>query len=1018
LSARDESSLIELARRYESRLAMPADAGDAGPSGIGDICFTANAGRSHFGCRLAITGATAGDLRRGLAAYRGGQAMPALAIGECDASRRPRIAFLFTGQGAQHAGMGRLLYETSPVYRRTLDYCAARLKTSMARGLLEVMFAPADDTPIDDTLYAQPLTFVHEYALAQLWRSWGIEPLAVLGHSLGEYVAACVAGVLSLDDALGLVAQRARLTAALPPGGAMAAVFAPEARILAEVAASGAALAVAAFNGPEHFVLSGPRDQLDAALGRLEAAGIRVRRLRVSYAAHSPLVEPVLPDFAVALKSVAFKAPTMTLVSNLTGDVADLDRLGRPQYWLDHLRMPVRFSRSMQTLRGLGITHCIEIGAHPVLLGMGADCVGANEMEWLPSLRRDRTDWLDLLESLQRLYVGGADVDWAAFDRPYARQRVALPTYPYRRRRHWMDQVGSAVAAPATASRRWARLSAALQRQSECGPLDLNAASYAAKWDCLARLTSAHAIRTLREAGLFRVAGERFSTDEVLARAGIAGTYRRLVQRWLDRLAADGVLALDSGSFVATAPLPEPDLPALWAEAQQRFVDNQPLLAYVRHCGDLVGQVLRGAESPLETLFPGGSFQLAEDLYERSTTMRYANGMAAAALQTLADTLGQGQRLRILEIGAGTGGTTAALLPVLSDEGCHYRFTDVSDVFLEQAERRFGMYYFVEYGRFDLDLDAAGQGYPARSFDVIVSANAVHASKDLRRALSRLHELLAPGGMLLLVESTTHMAWFDMTTGLIEGWQHFEDDLRADDPLLAPHAWIGALADAGFEVAQAWPAAGSSAEVLGQHVVVARVAGEPGMGSAVIETATAGIPKRAASGAEADKEQAAAFRRLLLETLAADRLEMLREFVRGRVMRVLRLDASEKPDRNHRLMDLGFDSLMAVQLRNLLSAGLGLEQPLAATLMFDHPTIDALAAYLLERLAPALADTGPRAGSHAVPDTVSDIAANAGAGKVSPGAESPQPAMLGADAVAAMSDQQIEALLLERLDSQ
>lgn len=989
LSARDEPSLAELVRRYEARLATEDESAD-----LADLCYTANAGRSHFACRIAVAGASAGDLRSGLHAFGAGGNHAGLAVGRCDPSSRPRVAFLFTGQGAQHAGMGRLLYESSPLYRRTLDYCATRLDPLLERGLLDVMFAPADATPIDDTTYAQPLMFAHEYALAQLWRSWGIEPVAVLGHSLGEYAAACIAGVLSLDDALALVAERGRLNGKLPPGGAMAAVFASEERVRGELEGGDGSVTIAAVNGPEHVVLSGERATLEATLGRLEGAGVRVRPLRVSFAAHSPFVEPVLAEFGKALAAADYQAPAIALVSNVTGAVANRDVVGHPDYWLAHLRQPVKFYESMQTLADMGITHCIEIGPHPVLLGMGAECIPGSQVEWLPSLRRDREDWLDLLESLQRLYVDGAEVDWQAFDRDYQRRRVALPTYPFRRRRHWMDLVGQTVAPRVSAAGRWTQMSTALQFQSERGPLELNVMSYPEKWDCLARLTSAHAIRTLREAGLFATVGERHGIDEVLTTAGIGSTYRHLVQRWLERLASEGLLRAEAEAFVATAPLPEPDLPALWAEAHRRFADNQPLLAYVRHCGGLVGKVLTGVESPLETLFPGGSFELAQGLYERSTTMRYVNGLAAAALEALANARPEGRKLRVLEVGAGTGGTTAALLPLLPADGVRYHFTDVSDVFLDQAQMRFEDYPFVEYGRFDVDLDPAEQGYPAGAFDVIVSANAVHASKNLRVALERLHALLAPGGVLMLVESTTHMAWFDMTTGLIEGWQHFEDDLRQDNPLLAPDAWIGALLDSGFDEAQAWPAAGSSAEALGQHVLVARVAGEPGLQTGSSDSVTAATPGPARTGATAEKEQADAFRQRVLETLPADRLESLRDFVRDRVVRVLRLDAAEPPGRNHRLMDLGFDSLMAVQLRNALGSGLGLGQPLPATLMFDYPTIDALAAHLLERLDPPAGARGEP------PETGADRT----------------PEVLGTARVAAMSDDEIEALLIERLD--
>ncbi len=539
-------------------------------------------------------------------------------------------------------------------------------------------------------------------------------------------------------------------------------------------------------------------------------------------------------------------------------------------------------------------------------------------------------------------------------------------------------------------------MTSALAREAERGPLDLNAASYTEKWSLLERLTTANALEVLRERGAFATAGETRTLDEVLAATGIRASYKHLVQRWLERLVAKGALRADGASFTAPAPLGAPgsagavDLLALWEEGERAFADNAPLFAYFRHCCGLAGKILVGAESPLETLFPGGLFDLAEGLYERSSTMRYINGLAAAAFEALGASTPKGRALRVLEVGAGTGGTTSSLLPILPADRTKYVFTDVSDLFLDRARERFRAYPFVECRRFDADKDFGAQGFEPGSFDAIVSANAVHATVDLRLALRRLRELLAPGGVLVLVESTVHLAWFDITTGLIEGWQHFADDLRTDNPLLAPETWKTALKDAGFEEAGAWPEAASGANALGQHVVVARVAGDAAAVATSAMATTA--PAAATRGGEAPRAPSAELRARLLDAVPSERLALLRDFVRGQVMAILRLDADRTPGRNDRLMDLGFDSLMAVQLRNSLSKGLGFDRPLPATTMFDYPTIDALSGRLSELLAPA--------------PTV--VATPAAAGLPAP--------MLGAEAVAAMSDDEVEAALLKRLE--
>lgn len=990
LSARTDAALAELARRYVQALSSSTVP-------LADLCFTANAGRSHFSHRLAVRGETAAQMVEGLNAFIEGREHELLATGHTEGAMRPQVAFLFTGQGAQYVGMGRALYARSPVFRAALDACDAALKPHLDRGLLELIFAePGTASPINETAYAQPVTFAIEYALATLWRSWGVEPVALVGHSLGEYAAACVAGAISLEDGLRLVAARGRFTHALPADGAMAAVFAPEAVVTEALAGAQDGLTIAAYNGPAHHVISGPRSSVEAVTARLVGQGLRVKPLLVPHAAHSALIEPALPHLREVLDSVPFSSPRIALVSNLTGGFVGLDEIGHADHWLQHMRQPVRFAQAMQLLLSQGITHFIEVGPHPVLLGMGAECAAGAPIEWLPSLHRERPDAPDLLEGLQRLYVAGADIDWAAFDAPYARRRVAAPTYPFRTQRHWMDIVNQAPALQLGTGQRWAGVSTALDRQANNGPLDLNVASYPAKWACLQRVTTAHAVQTLREAGLFLRTGESHTLDGVMQMAHIGPSYRHLVARWLDSLVGSGALRIQGDAFVAETPLPEPPLQALWAEADALFSDNQPLLAYVRHCGSLVAPVLLGRESPLETLFPQGSFDLAEGLYERSATMRYINGLAASAFEAMAATVPAGRRLRVLEVGAGTGGTSSAVLAALPPDRTGYHFTDVSDVFLDRARTHFAAYPFVTFGTYDMDKDAVAQGYAPHSFDAIVSANAVHASKDLRAALQTLRGLLAPGGLLVLVESTTHLPWFDMTTGLIEGWQHFADDLRTDNPLLPPETWVRALRDAGFDEAGSWPPAGSAAEAMGQHVIVARVPGEAVAGLGTAATAETQAPSARANPAVAQQEQAEALRQRVADALPGERVEVLRDFVRDRVVRVLRLDRNEPPGRHDRLMDLGFDSLMAVQLRNQLGAGLGLDKPLPATLMFDYPTIDALAGHLLSRLAPP-APSAPAA-------TGMEVA--------------PAPLVLGEAAVAAMSDADIEALLLDRLGKQ
>jgi acyl transferase domain-containing protein/SAM-dependent methyltransferase len=978
LSARDDGAMAERIADQRKQLAE-----DVPQPALADMCFTVNAGRSHFARRVAVHGTSAAELDTALAAWQRGETHPALTAGTVGAEA-PRVAFLFPGQGPQYVNMGRALYDGAPVFRASFDACCDALDPLLPRPLRTVIFAPEGSvTPLDETAYAQPAMFAMEIALAALWRSWGIEPVAVMGHSFGEYAAACVAGAITVSDAARMVAARGRLAQTLPRDGGMTVIEAGEPDVAAAISRNGGRVSIAAVNGATNTVISGEQSAVDAIASAFVATGARVKALRVSHAFHSPLIEPVLDRFEREIENVKFAEPRVALISNLSGRLADGSLIIHSSYWRRHMREPVRFADSIRALAALDITCYIEMSPHPVLLGMGSESVTGGL--WLPSLREGRDDWTVMFESLQALYCSGASVSWDGLDRGLRRRRVALRGYPFQRKRHWIDL---APPAPSVSSaERWTRLADTLDRQSHRAPLGLDVDSYPAKYACLARLTTGYAVATLRKAGLFVKTGERHTVESVLSRAGISATYRHLLRRWLEGLVARGLLERDGDAFRAAQPLPDPDLAGLWAEAEVALDDNRPLLDYVRHSATLVSDVLGGRESPLETLFPGGSFDLAESLYERSAMMVYINQLAAGAFELVSALTPTGRRLRILEVGAGTGGTTSALLRVLPNERCLYRFTDVSEVFLDRARQRFGGRPGVEFGLFDLDAEFEPQGYAPASFDVIVAANAVHAVKDVRAALSRLRELLTPGGLLILIESTVHLDYFDMTTGLIEGWQHFADDLRGDNPLLSPQSWIDAMKNAGFSQASAWPESGSPAGALGQHVIVAQAPGE-----AVADLAPTREPKGTTSSTSraSSASSRGAWLTELEGRLRSERLDLLRELVRGQVMQALRLDAASPPAYHDRLMNLGMDSLMAVQLRNGLNQALALERPLSSTVMFDHPTIDAIAAHLDERLAPSSS-----------PVTAPVFAA--------------APSGLDADAVAVLCDSDIERMLDERL---
>jgi acyl transferase domain-containing protein/NADP-dependent 3-hydroxy acid dehydrogenase YdfG/pimeloyl-ACP methyl ester carboxylesterase len=357
----------------------------------------------------------------------------------------PTVAFMATGQGAQYAGMGRGLYATQPVFRDAIDRCASYLDGELERPLGRVLFPEERaSSVIDETAYAQPALFALAYALAQLWRAWGVEPALLLGHSVGEYAMACVAGVFSLEDGLRLVAARGRLMQALPDRGAMMSIAAPEPQVVDAIAPHADTVSIAAINGPEQIVIAGDERAVLDVGAAFAARGVRTSRLRVSHAFHSPLMRPMLEGFRRVAESVTYSAPAIPLVSNVTG-LIERDRVAGAAYWVDHVLAPVRLADGLRAILSAGATQALEIGPAPVLCGLGAATAPAATVAWLPSLRPGRDDTEVVLDSLARLWLSGLDVDWRAFDAPWPRRRVALPTYPFQRERFWIESATPSV---------------------------------------------------------------------------------------------------------------------------------------------------------------------------------------------------------------------------------------------------------------------------------------------------------------------------------------------------------------------------------------------------------------------------------------------------------------------------------------------------------------------------------------------------------------------------------------------
>ncbi|WP_426746181.1 amino acid adenylation domain-containing protein [Myxococcus faecalis] len=434
LSARNDAALRLLAGQYQALL-------EGTDVSLADVCFSANTGRVAFEHRLAVVASERGAMAASLGAAARSEERPGLVHGVLDARSSPKVAFLFSGQGSQYVGAARELYPTHPGFRRRIDAFDVLLRDVWGRSLHSVLYPePGHDSPIDQFDYAQPVLFALEYALAELWMSWGIQPDVLLGHSTGELAAACLAGVFSLEDGLKLALHRGRLMHQLPEGGNLA-VSTGEAEVREVLARGGWSCSIAALNGPDNVVVSGPPGELGEVASALESRGLKVRRLNIPRAAHSVMVEAILPEFRAVASTLSYTRPAIPMVSGMTGEPIT-DAITTPDYWCRQLRDPVRFAQGVEHLYRDGVRVFIEMGPKATLLGMAARCVPEGECAWLPSLRPEDGGWQQMLESLSALYVRGVRVDWTAFEAGFTRRKVALPTYPFQRQRYWEEGAG------------------------------------------------------------------------------------------------------------------------------------------------------------------------------------------------------------------------------------------------------------------------------------------------------------------------------------------------------------------------------------------------------------------------------------------------------------------------------------------------------------------------------------------------------------------------------------------------
>jgi acyl transferase domain-containing protein/aryl carrier-like protein len=1077
-----------------------------------DIGRTASLRRTHHDYRLAIIASSKDEFAGGLQAYINGE--PRLGVRSARASSRDSSSttFVFSGQGPQWWAMGRRLLEEEAVFRKAVEDCSAILSRWASWSLLDELRAEESRSRMHETSIAQPAIFALQVGLAELWKSWGVEPTAVIGHSVGEVAAAHVAGILSLEDAAKVIYHRGRTMDLATSKGKMLGVGMPHQEAGKFISGCSDKVSIAAINSPTSVTLSGDPTALEALAAILDERKIFNSFLKVNYAFHSSQMDPVRDEL---LKSLDGLSPVQTrkifystvLARSVEGTELDAS------YWWQNVRQTVNFGPGIQELIENGHLLFVELSAHPALSGYVTECLQSLNKHGavFPSLRRKEDDLLMMLGALGGLYCEGYPVEW---ERHYTRagRVLPLPRYPWQHETYWHEcrtaraarlgsdshpllgqrlktanpswnvqlnrasfpylqdhkvqghvvfpaagyietaialarevlggetyviedldfhkalflpeagespqmqttfnpelssfamyakssgseqnwtlhasgrirteqarpasrtvdieqlkrehseitvketsyrlfaerglnfgpsfqgiekvwrndgeSLGLVVTQPALHQEGYfiqpATLDACLQVLSDALPKDfreshrelylpihvdqitfygkppaslwshakiehysprtvqgsitlyddagavvarlrglkgqsvdtvtevasdgINGRTYEFQWlfapragkghnfhqtsflphrdelepilqaevrrlssllgwkekhieilSSLNHLCSVYVVDALRDLGWNPAVGDQFTTEGLVKQLGIMPSRLLLVERFLTFLAEDGVVVRRGSGWVVTSLLLSSNAHDVWKtliHAFPAFFSEMMLLA---RCGGRLASVLKGDIDPLHLLFPNGSRTTVEHIYRDAPSFKVYNLLAGEAVRRAIRNLPESRKVRILEVGAGTAGTTSCVVPLLPPDHVEYVFTDVSVHFVHAAEQMFREYPFMQYKVLDIEKSPGDQGIEARPFDIILASDVLHATADLRAALQHVRELLASEGMLILLETDHPARWVDLTFGLTDGWWRFADhEIRPSYPLLARDRWIELLQQAGF----------------------------------------------------------------------------------------------------------------------------------------------------------------------------------------------------------------------------
>ncbi|HZD48842.1 MAG TPA: SDR family NAD(P)-dependent oxidoreductase [Silvibacterium sp.] len=819
VSAKSVEALKELCSRHAEYLrGRPR-------TSLADFAFSLNAGRSHFQHRIALLAVSTLEAAAELQKIADSGVEDHSAYRFVASYEEPSIGFLFTGQGSQYPRMGSVFYTQSSVFRSALDRCDAILSGKLAHRLVDVLCGSeaVPEDLIHDTAWTQPALFAFEYALAMLWRSWGVRPSVVLGHSLGEYIAACVAGVFSLEAGLALAFERGRLMGSLPRSGGMLAVRAGEDEI-AEMIRPFAGLSIAAVNGQRSVVVTGASQQIEELRALLAERKLVSQPLQVSHAFHSALMEPILDEFELRAAEFPCVAPEVPLVSNVSGKLLSASDRVDASYWRRHIRGAVRFSDGLASLMAQHPVALLEVGPDPVLLGMAKPALSRSSIPCLASLRRGKDTWQSLYEAVRHLYLLGTPINWDMVYRDRPGRKLALPTYPFQRQRHWVSVPESDTRPPSQRTlfdpllytTEWREqpdsadtfqppvpeylldaATKALDAMNNEGETLNTLAAYADFLPELDLLCTTYILKALEELGINLQQSVRVSSVDLHGKFGVKPEHRRLMQRLFAILEEDGIVRREGDAWFFDR-IPDGKPASDHARLLAKFPSFAAELNFLVQASSLA-RVLRGQMSPVEVLFPNGSLKLAEQLYQNAPAARMFNRALAETVRRAVRAYPADRVVRVLEVGGGTGSATSQILPLLNEESVEYIFTDVSPAFFGLARTKFAKFPFVRYAALDLEKEIAGDAGIAEGVDIIVAVNVLHATADLAQTLTRLRSTLRPGGTILISECTALQRFGDLTVGMTDGWWRYTDTPRRQSyPLISRQQWLDLFSELGL----------------------------------------------------------------------------------------------------------------------------------------------------------------------------------------------------------------------------